>query len=161
MRLTAEVFQQISQQLSGYGASKRDIADRTEPRVGLRAWAHVLPELCDDTGQGKPIKVTITDIAWGGVGLVLPVKLPHGGTFVLFLPRDGTGVDTPLLIRYSVMHCLPLASSTLYRVGAKVIEVFDAPPIRSAPAPHAAAEMPRLSDTLRQFALHGISSEAA
>ncbi|MEM6562609.1 MAG: hypothetical protein AAF656_13480, partial [Planctomycetota bacterium] len=82
MRLTAEVFQQVSQQLNGDRVKDRNLANRTEPRVGLRAWAHVLPELVDDTGKARPVKVTITDLAWGGMGLVMPVRISKGGTFV-------------------------------------------------------------------------------
>ncbi|MEM6313404.1 MAG: hypothetical protein AAF743_04930, partial [Planctomycetota bacterium] len=90
-----------------------------------------------------------------------PVRISKGGTFVLFLPRDGTGDDRPLLIRYSVMHCMPLSGSQLFRIGAKVIEVFNQPPIKVPPTPDAAVDMPRLSDTLKQFTLNGITSEAA
>lgn len=152
MRLTAELFQQISKQLNGDPSVRSNGQVRTEPRVGLRAWAFILAELCDDTAASKPLKVQVTDLGWGGIGLVTPFRLPRGATFVLYLPRSEAHHGAPLLVRYSVAHAQPISNGSLMQIGGKVIEAFDAPPVGVAPTAAQAETMPRLSEAMRRFA---------
>ncbi|MEM6561819.1 MAG: PilZ domain-containing protein [Planctomycetota bacterium] len=127
---------------------------RSEPRVGLRAWANLIRVHCDDGGyRYERLRANVTDVSWGGVQLVLPDAMRRGDTFLLHLPSETAG---PLFVKYVVMHAAPVDRNRLRSVGAKAIGVHEVGhgelglKCEDLATHDADLDAPRISDQMRQ-----------
>ena len=100
MQLSAELYSQIIKDLTSDGLGEFGRQQRREPRVGVRAKAHILPSLSATT----PIPVRVRDLSVGGVGLLMPRELATDRLF--------------LLLPCTVAHCQAIGDD-LYAVGAR------------------------------------------
>lgn len=112
MQLSAELFSQIVKDLVSDNGSDLARQQRCEPRVGVRAKAHILPVGASAT----PLPVRVRDLSAGGMGLLVPRELAAGQLFLLLLPKAGT--HPPLRLACRVMHCHMFAED-LFAVGAR------------------------------------------
>ena|SRR5437762_121579 len=112
MQLSAELYSQIIKDLTSDGLGEFGRQQRREPRVGVRAKAHILPSLSATT----PIPVRVRDLSVGGVGLLMPRELATDRLFLLLLPK--VGGHPPLRLACTVAHCQAIGDD-LYAVGAR------------------------------------------
>jgi|SRR3954469_21680719 hypothetical protein len=112
MQLSAELYSQIIKDLTSDGLGEFGRQQRREPRVGVRAKAHILPSLSATT----PIPVRVRDLSVGGVGLLMPRELAPDRLFLLLLPK--VGGHPPLRLACTVAHCQAIGDD-LYAVGAR------------------------------------------
>jgi hypothetical protein len=112
MQLSAELYSQIIKDLTSDGLGEFGRQQRREPRVGVRAKAHILPSLSATT----PIPVRVRDLSVGGVGLLMPRELAPDRLFLLLLPK--VGGHPPLRLACTVAHCQSIGDD-LYAVGAR------------------------------------------
>ena len=112
MQLSAELYSQIIKDLVSDGLGEFGRQQRREPRVGVRAKAHILPSLSAAT----PVPVRIRDVSVGGVGLLIPRELGPDRLFLLLLPKAGG--HPPLRLACTVAHCQAIAED-LYALGAR------------------------------------------
>ncbi|MEM8874922.1 MAG: PilZ domain-containing protein [Planctomycetota bacterium] len=123
MQLNALLYRSIVSQLNGDTTGDKTSLRRTEPRVGLRAWANLIRVHCDDEGyRYERLRANVTDLSWGGVRLVMTEHLRRGDSFLLHLPSETTG---PLFVKYVVMHVVQVDQNRLRAVGAKAIGVYE------------------------------------
>src|SRR2546430_16447175 len=85
MQLSAELYSQIIKDLTSDGLGEFGRQQRREPRVGVRARAHILPSVAATV----PVPVCVRDISVGGMGLLLPREMAAGRLFIGLLPRGG------------------------------------------------------------------------
>lgn len=112
MQLSAELFSQIVKDLVSDNGGAVVRQQRREPRVGVRARAHILPILASAT----LLPVRVRDLSAGGMGLLVPRELAAGQLFLLLLPK--AGIHPPLRLACTVAHCHTLAED-LFAVGAR------------------------------------------
>jgi hypothetical protein len=112
MQLSAELYSQIVKDLTSDGLGEFGRQQRREPRVGVRAKAHILPSLSATT----PIPVRVRDMSVSGIGLLLPRELAPDRLFLLLLPK--VGGHPPLRLACTVAHCQAIGDD-LFAVGAR------------------------------------------
>ena len=112
MQLSAELYSQIIRDLTSDGLGEYGRQQRREPRVGVRAKAHILPSLSATT----PVPVRVRDLSVGGMGLLLPQELGPEKMFLILLPKGGG--NPPVRLASTVAHCQAIADD-LYAVGAR------------------------------------------
>ena len=112
MQLSAELYSQIIRDLVSDGLGEYGRQQRRDPRVGVRARAHILPSLSATT----PLPVRVRDLSVGGMGLLLPSELGPDKIFLILLPRGGG--NAPVRLASTVAHCQAIAED-LYAVGAR------------------------------------------
>ncbi|QOV91045.1 PilZ domain-containing protein [Humisphaera borealis] len=98
MQLTLKLLQLVAENLRSDEFSSR--AKRTEPRVGLRAKAKIVPMVVDDRGI-PPMEIWVRDISSSGIGFVVNRALPQGSFFLLKLQ---TPARDDLSIQYKVTY---------------------------------------------------------
>jgi len=135
MRLTTELFEQVSTALRADGRAARE--QRRSPRVGMRARVWVVPLAGGGGRDGDPVDAWVRDLSAVGIGLTLGRPLTKGASFAILLPApDGTFVA----VRYKVAHCgpLPAGQHTVGgRLDAAAAGVADAAVPTSAASPPA------------------------
>ena len=112
MQLSAELYSQIIKDLTSDGLGEFGRQQRREPRVGVRARAHILPSLSATT----PVLVRVRDLSTGGMGLLMPRDPGPDRIFLLLLPKGGG--QPPVRLACAVAHCQAIAED-LYAVGAR------------------------------------------
>ena len=112
MQLSAELYSQIIKDLTSDGVGEFGRQQRREPRVGVRARAHILPSLSATT----PVAVRVRDLSVGGMGLLLPRDLGPDRLFLVLLPK--AGVNAPVRLACTLAHCQVIAEG-LFAVGAR------------------------------------------
>lgn len=127
MTLSNEQFQEIISNLVS-DQSKKLGEKRREPRVGVRFEAMVTPLTLDDNGVHK-MPVIVRDISPSGINVLSHKNMQPATEFILDLPMSDQ--SSMLLARYEVRHCKTF-SDTMYSIGAKLVNVTDAPPAPDA-----------------------------
>ena len=112
MQLSAELYSQIIRDLISDGLGEYGRQQRREPRVGVRARAHILPSLSATT----PVPVRVRDLSVGGMGLLLPEELGPDKMFLILLPKGGG--SAPMRLASTVAHSQSIGDD-LYAVGAR------------------------------------------
>ena len=112
MQLSAELYSQIVKDLVSDGLGEFGRQQRREPRVGMRARAHILPSV----SATVPVPVRVRDVSIGGMGLLLTRELGPDTLFLLLLPKGGG--KPPVRLACTVAHCQAIGDD-LYAVGAR------------------------------------------
>jgi hypothetical protein len=112
MQLSAELYSQIVKDLVSDGLGEFGRQQRREPRVGMRARAHILTSLSSTV----PVPVRVRDVSVGGMGLLLPREMGPDRLFLLLLPKGGG--RPPVRLACTVAHCQAIGDD-LYAVGAR------------------------------------------
>ena len=126
MQLSASLFEQIAQSLSGQPATApaQSSADgsqrRREPRVALRAQVTLIP-LTERQSPG-PIDVPVRDLSAGGIGFLHTGPITLDDQFVVLLPA---GRESAAVL-CEVAYYQPLADR-VQTVGARFVRVLRQP----------------------------------
>src|SRR5882672_10694307 len=98
MRLSAEMFQQISEALTSDTRSDRD--KRREPRVGMAGEANIVTLL--PNGRRTTVKVRIRDISHSGIGAYYSKRFAKGQRFIVQLQSM---IDEPIWLVCVTAYC--------------------------------------------------------
>jgi hypothetical protein len=116
MRLSAELFQQISDALISDGKSDRD--QRQEPRVGMAGEATLVTLMADGTRESK--RVRIRDISHSGLGICYNKRFAKDQRFIIQL-QFITG--EPIWLICIAAYCRK-AESDRFVVGGRIKQVL-------------------------------------
>ncbi|MGF1634218.1 MAG: PilZ domain-containing protein [Phycisphaerae bacterium] len=118
MKLSAQIFEQVSQNLRCYEDTTPD-ERRIEPRVGIMA--HVVVTMRQPGNPvSQQVELRIRDLSAGGIGLMTRKPILVGSRFSLLLPRSE--FEKPLATVYEVKYCRQL-SSYMFQSGGKLIAI--------------------------------------
>lgn len=112
MWLSVEMLGDILESLRSYNRDSRGTEKRTQPRVGLRAEAEVIPP---HGANGQLAVVRLRDVSAGGMNILYPRAVDTGSQLTMVLRRKRGGV---IGIPCTVRHCRPV-SRDLYSVGVQ------------------------------------------
>lgn len=130
MHLTFKLLEEITRSLRSDDGDV--LVKRSEPRVGLRARAHILPVGVEYT-HAVPLDVWVRNLSSCGIGLVTPASLPPG---TLFLIRFSDATANDLSLQYQVAHTTPLGGGS-HAIGAVLRRVLPATSTAMPPLPAA------------------------
>ena len=142
MQLSAALFEQITQSLSGQPAPTTEKVSaepagtdgsqrRREPRLGVRAQVTLIP--LTERQAGGPIDVPVRDLSAGGIGFLHTGPITLDDQFVVLLPA---GRESAAVL-CEVAYYQPLAAR-VQTVGARFVRVLRQPvddPGTSLPLP--------------------------
>jgi hypothetical protein len=122
MRLSAELFQQISDALISDARSDRD--KRAEPRVGMSGEATLVTLMSD--GTRTSVRVRVRDISHSGLGLYYNKRFDENQRFIVQLQSlTGDPIWLVCVTAYSRR-----AESDRYIVGGRIKQVLSAEHVR-------------------------------
>jgi hypothetical protein len=119
MNLAEPLFQEITESINIVGQDPAAVADRRSPRLKADTHVAVFP-------WSSPIyamSVRISNLSFGGVGLLHCKRMPLDEQFVVGLPR---AAGQEVLILCKVIYWEPLAEN-LYAIGAQFQRVVEEP----------------------------------
>ena len=122
MRLSAELFQQISEALISDARSERD--KRAEPRVGMAGEATLVTLMSD--GTRTIVRVRVRDISHSGLGLYYNKRFTQDQRFIIQLQSL---CGDPIWLVCITAYCRR-AESDRYIVGGRIKQVLSAEHVR-------------------------------